>query len=332
MKKLGVILLAMVFVFGLVAQAGADVQEVDRAFFEGDEPYAFENLPLGEPIVAQIDGVVFSNGLYADDFLSIFLGIPFAANSLDLTNYYQEPEPVVTANFIETVTRVGFDILAPCYYVGYISDISVTVYRNGLETGQVTRQTCEKTFIGVTDPEGIDAVAISADGSYGLHPNNVFLIDNFVFGGVPATGPAEIEVIMNVKPPNCAGASINVKSKGVTPVVIVGSEDLDVTMIDLSSIELRGAAPVRSAVEDVANCKSPELDGYPDLALKFDTQELVQGMQASQKAGVILENDDWPLLRLTGSLSDGTLIYADQVVSVKGKAEEVSGEKQKGKK
>jgi hypothetical protein len=55
-------------------------------------------------------------------------------------------------------------------------------------------------------------------------------------------------------------------------------------------------------------------------------------MQASQKAGDTLENDDWPLLRLTGSLSDGTLIYADQVVSVKGKAEEESRGKQKGKK
>jgi hypothetical protein len=288
---------------------------------------------LADPIVDQIDGVVFSKGLYFDDYLSVYgLGFTSSANSLDLMNYYKVPEPVVTANFIETVTRVGFDILAPCYYFDDISDITVTVYRNGSETGQVARQTCEETFIGVTDPQGIDAVAISGNGTFGLHRSNVFLIDNFVFGGAPATGPAEIEVIMNVKPLNCTGASINVKSQGVTPVVIVGTEDLDVTMIDLSSIELQGAAPVRSAVEDVANCESPELDGYPDLILKFDTQELVRGMQASQKAGVTLENDDWPLLRLTGSLSDGTLIYADQVVSVKGKAEEVSRGKQKGKK
>ncbi|MGD8383022.1 MAG: hypothetical protein PVJ11_12815 [Syntrophobacterales bacterium] len=332
MKKLGIVLLAMVFIFGLATQAGADVQEVQRSpVFDGDEPFTFENLPLGEPIVDQIDGVVFSKGLYADDFLSIFLGIPFAANSLDLTNYYQEPEPVVTANFMETVTRVGFDILAPSNDGG-LSEIVVTVYRDGLETGEVKHYTSSNTFIGVQDPLGIDAVAISADGSYGLHPNNVFLIDNFVFGGVPDTGPAEIEVIMNVKPPNCTGASINMKSQGVTPVVIVGTADLDVTMIVLSSIELQGAAPVRSAVEDVANCESPELDGHPDLILKFDTQEVVRGMQASQKAGDTLENDDWPLLRLTGSLSDGTLIYADQVVSVKGKAEKESRGKQKGKK
>jgi hypothetical protein len=332
MKKLGIILLAMVFACGLaVQQAGADVQEVDPTVFAGDEPFTFENLPLGEPIVAQIDGVVFSKGLYEDNsFFSTYLGLPFAASSLDLKNYEtHEPVPVVTANFIETVTRVGFDIRAPCYYVDDMSDITVTVYRNGSETGQVTRQTCEKTFIGVTDPQGIDAVAISGDGTWGINRSNVFLIDNFVFGGVPDTGPPEIEVIMNVKPPNCSGPSINMKSQGVTPVVIVGTEDLDVTMIDLSSVELQGAAPVRSTVEDIANCESPELDGYPDLVLKFDTQELVRGMHASQRDGDTLENDDWPLLRLTGSLSDGTLIYADQVVSVKGKAEQESQGKQK---
>jgi hypothetical protein len=335
MKKLGIILLATVFVFGLAAQAGADVQEVDPTVFAGDEPFTFEDMTdierLGEPIVAQIDGVVFSEGLYVDNYLSRYsLGLSITATSLNLKSYYEEPEPVVTANFIETVTRVGFDIYAPCYYD--TSDITVTLYRSGSETGQVTRKTCEKTFIGVEDPLGIDAVAISGNGSFGLHPMNVFFIDNFVFGGAPATGPAEIEVTMNVKPPNCSGPSINMKSQGVTPVVIVGTQDLDVTLIDLSSIELQGAVPVRSAVEDVVNCESPELDGIPDLTLKFDTQDLVRGMHASQRDGDTLENDDWPLLRLTGSLSDGTLIYADQVVSVKGKAEQESQGKQKGKK
>jgi hypothetical protein len=234
--------------------------------------------------------------------------------------------PVVTVTFDAPVTRVGFNGRSPG------GDIILTVFRGGIASDPIPFDTRDgMKFIGIEDPKGIDEIEISGSGLLYWH-QGAFFIDEFRSGGVPATGPAEIEVIMNVKPLNCAGASINVKSKGVTPVVIVGTEDLDVTMIDLSSVELQGAAPVRSAVEDVANCKSPGLDGYPDLVLKFDTQELVRGMQASQKAGVTLENDDWPLLRLTGSLSDGTLIYADQVVSVKGKAEEVSRGKQKGKK
>jgi hypothetical protein len=110
------------------------------------------------------------------------------------------------------------------------------------------------------------------------------------------------------------------KSKGVTPVVIAGSEDFDVTMIDPASIQLHGVAPVRSAIEDVPYCNNSGSDGYWDLTLKFDTKDLVEAMEASALAEKLtLENDDLPVLHLTGSLLDGTTIYADEPVSVKGK-------------
>jgi len=108
------------------------------------------------------------------------------------------------------------------------------------------------------------------------------------------------------------------KSKGVTPVVIAGSADFDVTMIDPDSIQLHGVAPVRSAIEDVPYCNK-DRDGYMDLTLKFDTQELVDAVTASLGDGGTLENDDWPVLHLIGSFFDGTAIYADEPVSVKGK-------------
>jgi len=118
------------------------------------------------------------------------------------------------------------------------------------------------------------------------------------------------------------------KSKGVTPVVIAGSADFDVTMIDPDSIQLHGVAPVRSAIEDVPYCNK-DRDGYMDLTLKFDTQELVDAVTASLGDGGTLENDDWPVLHLTGSLFDGTAIYADEPVSVKGKPREENNRKGK---
>ena len=66
MKKLGVILLATVFIFGLATQAGAALREVNRNFFDNDEPFTFEDMTevdgtkteLGDPIVAQIDAAL----------------------------------------------------------------------------------------------------------------------------------------------------------------------------------------------------------------------------------------------------------------------------------
>jgi len=115
-----------------------------------------------------------------------------------------------------------------------------------------------------------------------------------------------IEAVIDIKPGSCPSA-FNPKSKGVVPVAIVGSADLDVTEVDVGTIQLitpSGVAisPVdwgyddsTQPVEDPAcdhcfdagdptnfNC---DLDGdglddaycgdeIQDLVLKFDAQEL----------------------------------------------------------
>jgi hypothetical protein len=241
---------------------------------------------------------------------------PVAASNFNTCTYYDEidieGEPI-TVFFDPAVTRAGFDGFS------YQGEITVTAFRGGVAMEPVTQDASATTFIGVEDTDGIDAIQIEATGHVSAKLN-VFFIDNLTFGGTLDTGPTEVEVTMNVNPPSCSGASINVKSKGVTPVVIAGSEDFDVTTIDPASILLHGVAPVRSAIEDVPYCNNSGSDGYWDLTLKFDTKELVDAMEASAVAqGVTLANDDLPVLHLTGSLFDGTTIYADEPVSVKGK-------------
>jgi uncharacterized repeat protein (TIGR01451 family) len=89
---------------------------------------------------------------------------------------------------------------------------------------------------------------------------------------------------IDIKPGSCPNP-LNTKSKGVLPVAILGTEDFDVLEIDPASIRLESsAAPIRSSYEDVAtpitdgeecDCTEDGPDGYLDLMLKFENQEIV---------------------------------------------------------
>jgi hypothetical protein len=322
MKKLSVVLLATVFVFGLVFQVNAQVTDGVDA---GDQLITFNDIAAGTPVGDYYlgYGVSFSDTLYGE---RSELGAHYFNSLEPVSNFKVFPwmdengeiipgEPVIVT-FDPPVTHVGF--------IGFSPDggITVTPFRGQVAGNPAYFETLsgtEPTSISIADPLGIDMVQIEGDG-YIAGKQFIFWMDDFTFGGTPDTGPTDIEVTMNVNPPSCSGASINVKSKGVTPVVIPGSATFDVTMINPDSIQLHGVAPVRSALEDVPYCSKLDPDGFLDLTLKFDTKKLVDAMEASALAeGVTLENDDWPVLHLTGSLFDGTTFYADEPVSVKGK-------------
>lgn len=68
--------------------------------------------------------------------------------------------------------------------------------------------------------------------------------------------------------------SINLKSKGVTPVAILTTADFDATTVDPSTVELGGVPPLRWAVEDVGEGKDCVGDGDLDLILHFSTPAL----------------------------------------------------------
>ncbi|MHC4345559.1 MAG: LamG-like jellyroll fold domain-containing protein [Planctomycetota bacterium] len=133
-----------------------------------------------------------------------------------------------------------------------------------------------------------------------------------------------IMIDVDIKPGSCPNP-LNLASRGVLPVAILGSEDFDVTTIDVAPTRLAGAAPVRSSYEDVAapvpdgnecECTTEGPDGYTDLTLKFESQKIVEQLINSEAE---LADGQELALTLTGALSDGTPTEGSDCMVVVGK-------------
>ena len=93
--------------------------------------------------------------------------------------------------------------------------------------------------------------------------------------------------------------SINLKSKGVTPVAVLTNNFFDAKDIMIDSIVFAGANPLRGKLEDVDG------DGDLDLILHFETQSLQLSTTDTETV-------------LTGQLNNGNLIKgADSIRIVK---------------
>jgi len=122
------------------------------------------------------------------------------------------------------------------------------------------------------------------------------------------------QVYFDIKPGSCPNP-INLKSKGVLPAAICGTQDFDVKTIDPATIQLvrldgdgnviGQVAPIRWNFEDVATpymgevpcgCHAFKGDGFMDITLKFRTQAVVKALKLSEVAGQTV-----PLL-ITGNL------------------------------
>jgi hypothetical protein len=142
--------------------------------------------------------------------------------------------------------------------------------------------------------------------------------DSHVFLLTPV--PAALEVAVDIKPGSCPNP-VNVKSKGMLPVAVLGSEDFDVHSIDIASIRLTGVASIRSSFEDITTpvsdaneceCSTEGPDGFLDLTLKFETQEIIEAV-GDVNDGDVLE------LPLTGVLSDETPIEGADCILIRGR-------------
>jgi hypothetical protein len=146
-----------------------------------------------------------------------------------------------------------------------------------------------------------------------------------VFGtlGAVSVAQAVMPVKVDVKPRSCPNA-LNVNSRGVLPVAILGSDSLDVTDIDPATTKLVEVAPLRWARKDVAtayngaflegalDCTTAGRDGFDDLVLFFDRREVVAAI-GEVSDGEVLE------LTVTGDLWDGTLIEGYDFVVIRKK-------------
>ena len=130
-------------------------------------------------------------------------------------------------------------------------------------------------------------------------------------------------VTVDIKPQSCPNP-LNVKSKGVFDVAILGTDDFDVRDIDLSTVSLEGVAPLRSRYKDETTpvidgqeceCRSKKNDGIMDLTMKFDTEQIIAAL------GEVEDGQEW-LLHLTGSLYDGTEIEGTDCILIKKKGKQ----------
>jgi hypothetical protein len=133
---------------------------------------------------------------------------------------------------------------------------------------------------------------------------------------------------LDIKPCSCPNP-LNVESRGVLPVAILGTETLDVSEIDPASVRLvtaqggEGISPLRWSMDDVStpyepytgketveDCNEFGPDGYLDLTLKFDKQEIVEKLGA-------VEDRQVKLFTVTGKLIEelgNTPIIGEDIV------------------
>jgi hypothetical protein len=128
---------------------------------------------------------------------------------------------------------------------------------------------------------------------------------------------APLSVSLDIKPGGCPNP-VNLRARGVLPVALLGAVDFDVNEIDVDTLRLEGVAPVLFDFEDVAGpyagdlcgCTEAGPDGFLDMTLKFDNQEILGAMAPVGPGSHVLT--------LTGMLLDGTEIVGQDCVILVG--------------
>jgi hypothetical protein len=123
-------------------------------------------------------------------------------------------------------------------------------------------------------------------------------------------------VAVDFMPNSCANA-LNVSARARVTVVVVGSDELDVGRIDVTSVTLEGLEPLRSVYRDRAapdRCRGLT-DGVLDLVLVFDSQAVMNALAAREAP---VHHGAAATVHLQGAMHDGTLFAGEDKASFKG--------------
>ncbi len=128
-------------------------------------------------------------------------------------------------------------------------------------------------------------------------------VDDFKFRSIPESVTLQIQI--DIKPGSCPNP-INLASKGVIPVAVLGGEEFDVTQIDQETLEFAGARPrPKGKSGNIGSVEDVNDDGFDDFVVHFPTQDLE------------LDEDDEEAT-LIGELFDGTQFEGTDSVQIVG--------------
>ena len=112
---------------------------------------------------------------------------------------------------------------------------------------------------------------------------------------------------------------LNLNGNGVVPMAILGSDVLDVTTINVSTVSINGSTPAHNGhIEDVND------DGVADLVVHLTPSDF--GIDAATPSGTVLT------LTLTGEFNDETAFSGQDDVRINGNNENSKGKGGKGPK
>jgi len=236
-----------------------------------------------------------------------------------------------------TITKVAFFF--------FLSSAVVWAQNNPAVTVSKPKQQYEAAFAAPTETSCTDGVDNDDDGLVDCADPDCACdpacapptetscsdgVDNDCDGLVDCDDPdcvslCALLVPVDIKPRSCPNP-LNVNERGVVPVAILGSKDLDVMLIDPASVHLEGVPPLRFSFGDEAtpfesitgkedcleDCFEGGPDGYLDLKMKYDAQEIVAALGE-------VEGGECRVIRITGSLKDehgGTPLKGEDVALI----------------
>lgn len=174
------------------------------------------------------------------------------------------------------------------------------------------------TATGALQP-GVNHIKLAiADAGDKILDSNVFIkAESFL-----CTQP-EADLAIDIHPGSCPNP-LSLRAKGVLPVSINGSETFDVNEIEISTVTLEGVSPIIHSIADVStrfdvnleepldpySCNTLEEDGFKDMILQFDYEELRSVLGELERGEVFT-------LEIKGELKNGTAFSGKDIVVVK---------------
>ncbi len=296
--------------------AGVDINCASNLLFAAEAS--------GGPTIVSVQSID-SNGA-----LSPIAGSPFTFGGIDSNVIVLSPDDLhafVSNQFSNTITAL--DVASG----GSLTQVAGSPFANpgGLVvSGMATNQA--GTFLYAANAFGVvTGFSIAGNGALTPVPGSPFATGAGIGLLSLAVFPPKsclVSAPVDIKPGSCPNP-LNTSERGVIPVAVAGTSNLNVTQIDPASVELAGVPALRSSFEDVTtpftpftgktncntDCTTAGPDGILDMVLQFDAQEVVAAL------GPVTDGECM-VVQLTGSLLPafgGAAIKGEDVVIIRKK-------------